>query len=630
MSTESKKVEDDLSERIIKGKMDYYDGKPSMSDAEYDRLEEGLRKINPNHPVLKMVGSDAAKGDVVHGIPMLSAEKLSSIDGIMPWAKGNAIAWGLKVDGLSVSLVYEGGNLVQGSTRGNGKKGENVTFQCLYLIGVPKTIDLAGRVEVRGEAYMPLSEFKNFPDAKSARNLATGTMKSKDPTVVTKRGIHFMAWDVIVDGKRMDVDKGIETFNKLGFEHADQGIIDPSKASETYSFVKEGRETYDFEMDGLIFKMNDASVQEKVGCTDHHPRWIAAVKFPSKEDSTVVTGMTWQVGRTRKLTPVAHLEPVELGGATITNATCHNMKFVLDNDIAIGDTVSIIRSGDVIPKINGLLSKGPNKVSLPTECPDCGSPLDNNGTELTCTNAGCGEAVYQRLANYIAVLKIEGIGEKSLRRLWAEKNVKTPADLYKVSKEELAEMFGKNGEKIHDQIRDKKVIPLALFLKALGVHRLSRGFSATLAKQFKTLDAVLAVTEAELQKVDGIGPETSSSIVNSFKDKNIYQPILDAGVTIEPFNEEIQLPVKVGGKVSQIAGKRIYITGSISGYKKDGLESLVTSNGGVWTDSVSKNMDILVLGDKYGPAKKEKAEGLIKSGAKIKLMTPEEFLKLIS
>nr|MDO8110928.1 NAD-dependent DNA ligase LigA [Candidatus Sigynarchaeota archaeon] len=622
--------EDELAEKIIRAKQDYYDGKPSISDAEYDRLENELRKINTDNPVLKVVGSEMAKGDVVHEIPMLSAEKLASVNGIPSWAGSNDIAWGFKVDGLSISLMYNGGNLIQGSTRGNGKKGENVTFQCFYLAGVPRVIDHGGNVEVRGEAYMPLSTFKTFPDAKSARNLATGTLKSKDPLVVAKRGIHFMAWDVIMDGKRIDIDKGIALLEKLGFEHADQGIVGKEGTKSIYERILASRDTYDFEMDGLIFKLNDATAQEQAGCTDHHPRWIVAVKFPSKEDSTVVTGMTWQVGRTRKITPVAHLEPVELGGATITNATCHNMKFILDNDIAIGDTVSIIRSGDVIPKITGVLSKGPNKASLPTLCPECGSPLTDNGTDISCTNEKCGEASYQRLANYIDALKIEQVGEKSLRRLWSEKEVKAPADLYKVSLDTLVEMFGKNGEKMHAQIHGKKVLPLASFLRALGIHRLSKVISAVLAKKFKTLDAVLAVTEAGLQEIDGVGPEIAKSIVTSFKDKSIYQPILDAGVTVVPFEETRDIPAQESKNASPIGGKRIYITGSVPGYKKDTLEALVTSRGGVWTSSVSKNMDILVLGDNFGPSKEEKARELIKAGAKINLMSAEEFLKLIS
>ncbi|NMC04320.1 MAG: NAD-dependent DNA ligase LigA [Candidatus Lokiarchaeota archaeon] len=621
----------DLARRIIEAKRAYYEGRPLMSDAEYDRLEQQLRAADPKHPVLSLVGTDIS-GDVPHDPPMLSAEKLDSIDEVIPCARGERLAWGYKVDGLSVKLVYVDAQLVKAATRGDGHAGEDVTAQCFRLGGVPHQLlvdgpGARGIIEVRGEVYMPISKFKAISQAgsfKSPRNLATGTLKAKDPSLVSERGLRFMAWDLIDRNEPMDIDKKIASLRAYGFDCADQGIINPAEASNVFARALASRNAIDFEMDGLVFKVVDAGVQASLGATDHHPRWLAAVKFPATEDTTIVVGIDWQVGRTGKLTPVARLEAVELGGATISNATCHNAKFVEDNDLAPGDKVFIVRSGDVIPKINAVAEKGPGHAKIPGTCPECGSPVRSDGTNIFCTNAGCGEMGYQRLMNYVSVAGIEQVGEKSLRRLWDEKGVRTPAALYSISKEQLAAMFGKNGEKMWDQLHGKMAMPLATFLEALGIPRLSKVTAKAIAREIPTLDGVTGASSARLEAIQGIGPETSASIVAAFKDKRIYQDLLDAGVTIVPPRAPSPDLMGNGGAPSPFAGKRIYITGSVPGYKKDDLEALVTGVGGTWTSSVSKNMDLLVVGNNAGPAKLEKAKSL-----GVKTMDAEAFLRLV-
>nr|MDO8087399.1 NAD-dependent DNA ligase LigA [Candidatus Sigynarchaeum springense] len=621
----------ELAKRIVEAKRAYYEGKPIMSDAEYDRLEQQLREVDPKNPVLEFVGTDVT-GDVPHDPPMLSAEKLASIADVVPWARGQRLAWGYKVDGLSVKLVYVDGHLVKGATRGDGRKGEDVTAQCFRLGDVPHQVPAAspetrGIVEVRGEAYMPVSKFNAISHAesfKNPRNLATGTLKAKDPALVSERGLRFMAWDIIVRDKPMDVDKKIDLLGSWGFQCADQGIIAPAEAASVFDSILAKRDAIDFEMDGLVFKVADAGVQAALGATDHHPRWLAAVKFPAREDTTTVLGIDWQVGRTGKLTPVARLEPVELGGATISNATCHNAKFVMDNDLAPGDKVFIVRSGDVIPKINAVAEKGSGHATVPGKCPECSSVVRSDGTNIFCTNAGCGEAGYQRLMNYISVVGIEQIGEKSLRRLWDEEGVRKPAALYALSKEKLAAMFGKNGEKMWEQLRGKMAMPLATFLEALGIPRLSKVTARAIAKEIPTLAGVVGASTARLEEIPGIGPETSASIVGTLKDARLYQDLLDAGVTIVAPGKPATEPASKGSAPSPVEGKRIYITGSVPGYKKDDLEALVIAAGGTWTSSVSKNMDLLVIGDNAGPAKLEKARSL-----GIKTMDAAAFLKLI-
>ncbi len=609
---------------LVRYKHEYYQGKPLVSDAEYDRLEDQLRTIDPGNPVLRMVGTDET-GEVPHDPPMLSCEKLHAPAEVISWAGTSRITWGYKVDGLSVSLAYADGQLVQGATRGDGKRGDDVTAHCFRLAGVPVTIPDKRLIEVRGEAYIPISRFDASGAFKSPRNLATGTLKSKDPSTVAQRGVTYMAWDLILPGAPINTSQKVAMLSAWGFACADQDVIEPKDIARVFADIENRRATFDFEMDGLVFKIEDGPTRDAMGTTEHHPRWMVALKFEAQGATTEVKSIDWQVGRSGKLTPVATFEPIDVGGATLERATCHNARFVTDNDIAIGDEVEIIRSGDVIPKITGVAHKGPDHATFPSICPECGSPVTRDSTDIKCPNPACAAAVFQHIRHFISATRIEQVGEKSLEELWDKGLVRSPADLYKLDRAILSDMFGKNGEKMHDQIQAKKILPLRTFLEAIGISRMEKVTARKIADAFKTFEAVTRASIGDLESIDGIGTVTARGIYTGLQDPSLYQPLLDAGVTIEaskvaspthtvvlgssaPPLKTASTTAKITGvEPSPLSGKRVYVTGSLPGFKKAELESLVESLGGTWA-SISKSLDLLVIGNDPGQVKVDKAK----------------------
>lgn len=610
-----------LSKKIIKYKRAYYEGNPTISDAEYDRLEAKLRNLDPDHPILKFVGTDKA-GKVLHDPLMLSANKLPTVEKIIKWAKkwakDDKIVVGYKIDGLTVKLIYLDGILIQGSTRGDGERGDDITEQARFLKDVPHEIPEKNYCEIRGEAYIPLSTFNSLEgEHKAARNLATGTIRTKDPEKVKERGISFMAFELIIPRKDINMARKIEILNKWGFKSADIKLITSNEIKSVYEDVCDHRLDFDFEMDGLVFKINSAKIQKNMGNTEHHPRWMSALKFPAKQESTIIKEIVWQVGRTGKLTPVANLEPIELAGATISRGTLHNKKFVEEENYATGDKIFLIRSGDVIPKITGMAEKGPHSSVIPSTCPACSAPTQDDDTNVFCSNKNCEERLYRQLRYFIQTVKIEHLGEETLRKLWEKNHVRIPADLYTLERELLHQIIGKNGLKIYKQIQDKKSIPLPTFLKSLGIHQLSTGLAKILAKKFIDFDRITKITVKELKEIEGIGQITADFVVEGFQNKNLYQSLLNNGVIVQSYQTRTNKVVD-----SPISGKKIYITGSIPGYKKVDLENFVVEKGGIWAN-LNKSLDLLVLGDKAGPSKIEKAS---KYG--VKTVSWEEFMKI--
>ncbi|MGD2072423.1 MAG: hypothetical protein PVG65_02925, partial [Candidatus Thorarchaeota archaeon] len=330
----------ELERRILLHKRAYYDGEPLISDAEYDALEDELRELNPENPVLFMIGTPEG-GKVQHDPPMLSCQKASDVADVAKWADSMQLYAGYKIDGLSLSLIYDDGKLIQAATRGNGQSGDDVTISVMKIGAIPKTIPEKKRINVRGELYMRLSEFERInnqvPDDEkysSPRNLAVGTLKQKDPAFLEQRQLDFRPFDVLGLDSSLTTEQTSAILGDWGFEPADFKLINKPDSNSIVKFFKEieaKRESeLDFEIDGIVFKYNDPVDRANAGQTEHHPKWQIALKFQSRGDTTKVLGITWQVGRTGILTPVAELEPVELAGATIQRATLHNADFLLD------------------------------------------------------------------------------------------------------------------------------------------------------------------------------------------------------------------------------------------------------------------------------------------------------------
>jgi DNA ligase (NAD+) len=347
-----------LANKILYHKRKYYDGEPEISDEAYDKLEDKLRQLDPNHPVLFIVGSPEG-GKVTHTIPMLSCQKAVDIDDVLKWSKGEELSVDYKIDGLSLSIEYSEGKLIQAATRGNGTTGDDTTVVAMKIDSIPKTIPIQERVFVRGEIFILLSEFERINSEEqenysSPRNLAVGTIKQKDLSLLDRRKIEFFAFELIGFGDDEDFKKKMQVMAAWGFQTTSVGFIEkPTKESisEIFEKVQQERESLDFEIDGLVLKYDKAQARNSAGLTSHHPKWMIALKFESKGKITSINDITWQVGRTGVVTPVAELEPVEVAGAVIRRATLHNREFIETLNVASGDHVMVVRSGDVIPKI---------------------------------------------------------------------------------------------------------------------------------------------------------------------------------------------------------------------------------------------------------------------------------------
>ena len=609
---------ENLSQQILYHKQKYYNGEPEISDAEYDKLEDQLRIQDPTNPVLFIVG-DPEQRKVKHEYPMLSCEKTPTAASTNKWANAADLAVDYKVDGMSLSLKYQHGKLIQAATRGNGSAGDDTTIAVMKIDAIPKTIPVTGTIYVRGELYMKISEFnrinhENGNAHKSPRNLAVGTIKQKDLEYLDRRTLDFMAFDLIGHDDLLNYADKIALLSHWGFESATFDIIEnvtTDKIMNIWQTILDERDNLDFEIDGIIFKYNDATLRNNAGSTSHHPKWMVALKFPSQGGTTLLKGITWQIGRMGTLTPVAELETLHLNGVSIRRATLHNRKFLEDNNIAIGDTVRIIRSGDVIPKIEHVTKKGGNKLELPNTCPSCKSPVKKDGVNLICTGTNCKGMHLKQIRRWVERLDIKVLGEKNIEKLYDAGLVQNFTDLYlsNVTKARLIEILGKNGNKIYDNIQASRNLPFHLFLAGQGIETLGRSMGKFLAKKYKTWDNLRQATVADLMLLEGISEITAVKIYNGIQNPHLGEKLLNLGVKIMTPN-----PTKPAGKRGSI-----YVTGKIPGMNKDEVQSFVISKGYTWSN-LKKSLSLLVIGDRAGPAKITKAR---KYG--IPVQTWEEF-----
>ncbi|MCY3412771.1 MAG: NAD-dependent DNA ligase LigA [Candidatus Heimdallarchaeota archaeon] len=617
--------EDDLEKQILKHKKAYYDGEPIISDEAYDALEAELASINPDNPVLHLVGTPQG-GKVKHDPLMLSSQKATEVEEVMKWfkdSKGADLFFGYKIDGLSLSILYENGRLKQGATRGNGEYGDDVTFAVYYVNEIPKTLPETSRINVRGEVYMKISEFnilKNEnPDFTSPRNLAAGTLKQKDTTILLERRLHFMAWGLEGMGEDLSLDEQITILKKWGFETADikklENVTEQMIADEFEKIIHK-RDLLDFELDGVMFKYNDAEDRKSAGYTQHHPKWQIALKFKSKGGISTIKDITWQVGRTGVLTPVAEIEPVEIAGATIQRCTLHNADFLIEMDVAIADEVFLERSGDVIPKIIEVTSKGPNHVTLPTTCPSCDAIAEKQGVNLVCTGDRCKDRELRNIEHWIKTVDIKGLGPKNVEKLFDEGIINHFSDLYseELTEERLVKSLGKNGEKIYKEIDKSRNIDFSIFLASLGITQLGKKLGKDLANHFPSLEALQNASVSDLVEIEGISDLTAEYILDGINDPSVVDRVLFNDISIVYSSEQVTTPRETKGKV--------YVTGKVSGMTKKELEEKVIALGYEWSTSISKALTYLVSGEKPGGAKIEKA---LKAG--IPIVTWNEFIK---
>lgn len=636
---------------------------PEISDAQYDRLMRELEKLeeaypelrSPNSPTQRVGAPPLESFEIVrHTLPMLSLSNAFDEDEVRDFDKRVKKFLGTteeidyvvepKLDGLAVELVYERGHLTVGSTRGDGINGENITQNLRTIKTIPlqllrREIAVPERLEVRGEVIMQIKRFEELnrrrqeagePPFANPRNAAAGSVRQLDPKVTRERPLEIYCYGIgEVIGKTFSTQFEIlQTLPKWGLRtnphvrlcHYIHEVID------YFHEMNEKREKLPYEIDGIVVKVDRLDLQARLGEISRSPRWALAVKFPAKQETTRVLNIVVQVGRTGVLTPVAVMEPVKVGGVEVSRATLHNQDEIDRLDVRIGDTVIIQRAGDVIPEVVQVITskrKGTEKkFKMPSHCPVCGADVVKEEVIYRCIGLDCPAQLKGRIKHFASkrAMDIDGLGVKLIDQLVDKGLVKDVADLYYLKKEDLVSlerMADKSAQNIIDAIEKSKTKPLAKFLFALGILHVGETTAEDLSHHFPHLDDFFRLTEEDLMKVEGIGPEVSASVVRFFRDKKNRESIerlKKAGIRlIEP---------EPKGK-GRLAGKTFVFTGTLKSYGRDEARNLVESLGGKTASSVSKKVDFVVVGEDPG-SKLEKAKDL-----GIRILTEEEFKKMI-
>ncbi|MHA2307465.1 MAG: NAD-dependent DNA ligase LigA, partial [Candidatus Hodarchaeales archaeon] len=600
-----------LTDQILFHKRKYYEGEPVISDAAYDILEDQLRVLDPNHPVLHIIGTPS-DGKVTHDTPMLSCQKATDISDVLKWSKGYALFIGYKIDGFSLSLTYERGKLIQAATRGNGINGDDATLAVMKITSIPKIISENSRINIRGELFIRISEFNRINKIEktsysSPRNLAVGTVKQKDLKMLEQRDLEFFAFELLGYRDEADLTTKAEILKSWNFKTADLTIIrTPSekKIKELFDQVEKSRNDLDFEIDGIVLKYNEGQKRKEAGSTEHHPKWMIALKFESKGKISTLKGITWQIGRLGNITPVAELEPIEVMGAVIKRATLHNAEFLETLDISVGDKVLVIRSGDVIPKITEIIEKGDSHSTFPQKCPSCDSSLIRDGVNLKCTGTNCREREIQKIHHWVKNVDIIGLGIKNITKMYDSDLVKHFADLYdkNITETKLVELFGKNGSKIFNNIQDSREIPFSIILAGLGIENLGKRMGKTLAKHFKSYEDLKKTSLAQLVKIEGISDTIANSIIQGLNDPSLGDYLLKNNVKIIYGKSKKKSKLKMASTLMDFIsneerkdilkqtaendikskGLKIYVTGKVNQYSKKQIEDLLEKRGYEW------------------------------------------------
>ncbi len=635
----------ELADQIVVLRDAYYRGSPSVADAEYDAIEDELRalieanpELAPDPNPLDQVGAPAIlHAPVRHSRPMLSLEKATrpeQVEAFFSRFPGQSVVVMPKLDGLSLALVYENGKLARAITRGDGTTGDDVTPLVRALTdGVPARLDVPGRVEVRGEAVMLRSTFAAYNAAHAdkplinPRNAAAGTLRAKDPATVAERRLQFFAFDLLseTDHTDADLERALQT---MGFTVADMRHCDDAAAAQAViTTIEQQRNDLDYDLDGAVLRLADRDAFAAAGTRSSSPRGALAFKFAAEEKTTVLSAVVWDVGKTGKIAPVAWLEPVFVGGTTVTRATLANQEVIRARGIKIGDTVLVRRAGDVIPFVAGVLDASKRTgdeedIVPPTVCPSCEQPLTEQGNsrELFCTNVACPAQTVRRLIHWAsrAAADIDAIGGVWIERLAEAGILEHPSDFYKLTKERLLE-FDRIGEvsaaRMIDSIDASRQVGLRRALIGLAIPMASEGTAARMCRAgFGSLEEVADAGVEGLVAVEDIGPKVAASLIEHLaRLRPELERLRAAGVSLDVREEDLP-PVVAAG--APLAGKTVVVTGSISdprsGEKvnRPAFQRLCERAGATIASSVSASTDYLITGADVGASKLTKAEKL--------------------
>lgn len=627
---------------------------PKISDKEYDelydellRLEEQSGIILPDSPTQRVGGDPLPCFEPhTHIHRLWSLDKVRTREDLIDWGRRveriaesqhlPKVKYALeyKFDGLTINLTYEGGRLITGATRGNGIVGEDITPQIKTIRTVPLTIPFKGKMEVQGECYMKLSvldEINKTTDEKlkNARNAAAGALRNLDPRITAKRRLDCYCYNVgYIEGKKLETqDEMLGFLRENGFTVSDYLVFcdDIETVCNEIDKAEESRPHLDFLIDGMVVKVRDFATREALGATEKFPRWAMAFKFAAEETTTTVRDITWEVGRTGKLTPRASFDPVELAGATIRHATLNNFDDIRRKRVGIGSRVFIRRSNDVIPEILSAVEGDvpERQVEKPTVCPACGAHVEHRGVHLYCTNSlSCAPQIAGRLAHYASrdAMDIDTFSEKTAALFVEELKLKSIPDLYDLGPQDYMGLQGFGERRINNlmaAIERSKDCTLGAFIFAIGIPNVGAKTAKDLARRFGTIEALRSATVEQLTGVPDVGEIVARSIVEFFADPSIATQVdrlLAHGVKPRP--EEVQ-------QDSPISGKTIVVTGTLEKLDRRQTEALIESLGGKAAGSVSKKTDYVLAGESAG-SKLTKAREL-----GVRVLNEQEFFELI-
>ena len=624
----------ELVEKLNKYAALYYEeDAPVVSDAEYDKLYDELLALEEsegyslkNSPTHRVGGAPQKKfAQSKHLLRLYSLDKCRTKEEIAEWYARIVKAVGrepeitaeYKFDGLTLNILYEGGEMVKAATRGDGVTGEEVTAQVRTIAGVPRKIGYTGRIEIQGEGIMRLSALNAYnavsdEPLKNARNGAAGAIRNLDPAVTASRHLTFMAYNIGYSDRHFASQSEMHDFLKEeGFEtESDFTLLKGvDKAFAFAKKVEELRPSLDFLIDGVVFKVNDTALRDEIGYTEKFPKWAIAYKFKADEMTTVLRNVVWQVSRSAKLNPLAILDPVDIGGVTVRRATLNNYGDILKKKVRIGDRVFIRRSNDVIPEITGVAEEvpGARDVEKPSVCPACGAPVKEEGAFLYCTGEHCAPQIVSYLDHFASkdAMDIEGFSEKTAEQFYNELHMTSPVQLMSLKKEDIADLdrFGdKKAENLIAAVNAAKATTMDRLLFALGIDGIGKKTAKDLAARFRTFDALARASREELTSVDGIGGVLADNIIAYFADgsgEKFLSELYAAGVTVREAEK----------KTGVFTGMRLVLTGSLPTYKRGEATALIEENGGEVASSVSKTVDLVVAGEDAG-SKLDKAKKL--------------------
>jgi DNA ligase (NAD+) len=636
----------------------YYAGQPEISDFDFDQMMRRLEELERKHPELdddnsptRRVGGAPIVGDfatVIHDPPMLSIENAYTVDELREWHERVLRGVGreeveyeaeLKLDGVSISLQYDQGALARGATRGDGVRGDDVTVNVRTIRNLPLKLNDRVSLEVRGEIYISKRDFAKLNEGvdeeeqlANPRNAAAGSLRQKDPKLVAARRLSAYVYHVVAADGRAPQSQwaAYELLERLGFPTNPQRRLCAS-IDEVIAFIEEWRERrhdLDFDIDGIVVKVNRREEQLELGATSKAPRWVVAFKYPPEAAQTVVRGINMYVGRTGAVTPVAEFDPVHIGGTKVVNASLHNFDEVARKDIRIGDTIVVEKGGDIIPKVVDVLTakrpRGTKAVLPPDACPVCAQPLHKFEGEVAirCINQGCPAIVLQSITHFASrkAMDIEGLGWQTVQALLDAGLVTDTASLYELTVEQVSELerkAEKSATKLIENIDRSKTNELSRLIFGLGIRMIGERAAKILAERYRTIDALMDAKVEELVDVYEIGPKVAESITFYF--------------SVPANRERLEKMQRLGLRPTHIAtatgdllaGKTVVVTGTLSRHSRDEIHKLIEREGGKASGSVSSKTSYLVAGDAAG-SKLEKARSL-----GVEVLSEDEFLALL-